>query len=52
MKTHILFLALSGFLLVACASHEGRSLSSVEDSRQEQSEAAHADGRYGREFSR
>lgn len=35
MKTHILFTILSALFLTACASHEGRSISSTSAQEQE-----------------
>jgi len=35
MKTHILFTILTALFLTACASHEGRSISSTQEQRQQ-----------------
>ena len=37
MKTHILFATLTALFLTACASHEGRSISSTQDQHEQES---------------
>jgi uncharacterized protein YcfL len=52
MKTHILFALITAFLLTACASHEGRKISSTEETREEQLEYSKLEGNKGRDFAR
>lgn len=51
MRTHIIFLALTAILVSACASHEGRNISSKQE-QQETYEYTRAEGNSGRELSR
>ncbi len=50
MKTHFLFTVFAALLLASCASHEGRKVSSTQDSV-EPSEYAKREGNFGREIS-
>jgi hypothetical protein len=52
MKTHIIFAIFTLFLFTACASKEGRSLSSTDETRQEQLEYSHVNGSASRDFGR
>jgi hypothetical protein len=52
MKTHIIMALITGFLLSACASREGRDISSVTNQRQDEPQihkrnAGHADRDFG-----
>lgn len=47
MKTHFLFTVFAALLLASCASHEGRKVSSTQDS-QEQVEYARGEANFGR----
>lgn len=50
MKTHILFLSFTALLMVACASHEGRKVSSTQDTPAQQEEYVKREGNAGREL--
>ena len=52
MKTHILLLSLTALLMVACASKEGRSVSSTQENPEEVQEHSKVEGYSGRDFSR
>jgi outer membrane biogenesis lipoprotein LolB len=50
MKTHILFAILTALFLTACASHEGRSISSTQDQQEQERDAHRALGNANREI--
>ena len=50
MKTHILLTILAAIVLTACASHEGRKVSSTQDTQEEQTDYAQQDARSGKDF--
>lgn len=52
MKTHILFLSLTALLMAACASNEGRKVSSTQDTPEQVDEYVKHEGNSGREISR
>jgi uncharacterized protein YcfL len=52
MKTHILFATLTALLFTACASHEGRSVSSTQDPVKEELEYSKRESNTGRDYSR
>lgn len=51
MRTHIIFLTLTALLVSACASHEGRNISSKQE-QQEATEYSKVDTNSGRDMSR
>jgi len=52
MKTHIIFSILTALILTACASKEGRQVSSTQDTPEEQHEHSRYEGNAGRDVSR
>lgn len=53
MKTHILFTILTALFLTACASHEGRKVSSTQDVEEDEpSEYSKHETTSGRDYSR
>jgi hypothetical protein len=52
MKTHILLTILTITLLTACASREGRKVSSTQETPEQQTEHAKFDGNAGRDLSK
>jgi|APGre2960657468_1045069.scaffolds.fasta_scaffold10102_4 uncharacterized protein YcfL len=52
MKTHILFATLTALLLTACASHEGRKVSSTQDPVKDELEYSKRESNTGRDYSR
>ena len=52
MKTHILFTIFTALFLTACASHEGRKVSSTHEAQEQQIEYSKQDGNAGRAFGR
>lgn len=50
MKTHILFTILTALFLTACASHEGRKVSSTQEDQEEASQYTKQDARTGRDY--
>ena len=52
MMTHILFTILTALFLTACASHEGRKVSSTQEAQEEQIQYSKQDGNASRPFGR
>jgi len=54
MKTHIILATLGALLLTACASHQGRTISSadVEQQKEEEVEYSHQDVNANKDFNR
>jgi hypothetical protein len=52
MKTHIILATLGALLLTACASHQGRTISSEDIERQQEEEAeySHQDANANKDF--
>jgi hypothetical protein len=51
MKTHALLTICLVLLVTACASNEGRSISSTQESQEEQQGRLKSDANFGKDFS-